>query len=158
LLLMGASLAPLLAAALLGSAPTAAAGQPCDERGSRKLVASFISAFNRGDVQRLDALFARGMWWRWYSVSSAPGRRIRTAAYNRMTLVKYFRARHKRHERLELRSFQINGRSLGYLNFEYELLRRADDMKAPLPRPYVGKGAMSCFAGRLAGWSMGEES
>lgn len=155
---MGASLVPLLAAALLGSAPTAAAGAPCDERGSRKLVVSFIGAFNRGDVRRLDALFARGMGWRLYSVSSAPGRRIQTAAYNRTTLVKYFRARHKRHERLELRSFQFNGRSLGFVNFQYGLLRRADDMKAPTPRPYVGKGAVSCFAGKLAVWSMGEES
>jgi hypothetical protein len=156
LLLMGVSLAPLIAAALLGSSPTAAAGAPCDELGSRELVTSFISAFNRGDVRRLDALFARGTWWRWYSVGSAPGRRIQGAAYNRQTLIKYFQARHKRHERLQLRSFQFHGHSLGFVNFEYQLLRRADDMKAP--RVYDGKGAVSCWAGRLSVWSMGEAS
>jgi hypothetical protein len=151
-------LAPLLAAILVGSAPTAPAGAPCDERGSRELVVAFINAFNRGDVRRLDTIFARGMWWRWYSVSSAPGRRIQTAAYNRKTLITYFRARHKRHERLRLQWLQFNGHSNGFGNFEYQLLRRADDMKAPTPRPYVGKGAISCFAGKLSVWSMGEES
>jgi hypothetical protein len=158
LLLMGASLASLVAAALLTVSPTASAGQSCDERGTRALVDRFITAFNRGDVKRLDRLFTRGMWWRWYAVGTAPGKRIQKAAFNRNTLVKYFRARHKQHERLELLSFQYNGRSNGYAHFQYELLRRADDMAAPLPRTYVGKGAMSCWTGRLAVWGMGEES
>jgi len=155
---MGVSLAPLIAAALLSLPPTVVTGASCDELGSRELVTSFISAFNRGDVRRLDSLFAHGMWWRWYSVSTGPGKRIQKAAYNRQTLIKYFRARHKHHERLQLRSFQFNGHSLGFVNFEYQLLRRADDMKAPVPRAYVGKGAVSCWAGKIAVWSMGEES
>ena len=155
---MGASLASLVAAALLSAPPTAATGAPCNEIGGRELVMNFITAFNRGDVQRLDTLFARGTWWRWYSVSNAPGKRIQAAAYNRATLIKYFRARHRKHERLTLRSFQAGDRSLGFVNFQYEVLRRADDMKAPTPRLYVGKGAVSCWAGKIAVWSMGEES
>ena len=153
---MGVSLASLIAAALLSSPPTATTGAACDELGSRKLVTSFITAFNRGDVRRLDALFARGTGWRWFSVSNAPGKRVQGAAYNRATLVKYFRTRHKRHERLQLRSFQFHGHSLGFVNFEYQLLRQADDMK--MPRVYDGKGAVSCWAGRLSVWSMGEAS
>jgi hypothetical protein len=151
-------LAPLLAAVLLGTPPAAATGAPCDERGSRELVVAFINAFNRGDVKRLNTIFARGMWWRWYSVSNAPGRRIQTAAYNRKTLIAYFRTRHKQHERLQLQSLQFNGRSSGFGHFEYELLRRADDIKSPTPRPYAGKGAVSCWAGKLSVWSMGEEA
>jgi hypothetical protein len=155
---MGAAFVPLLAAALLGSQPAAAQGAACNEVGGRQLVASFINAFNRGDVQRLDALFARGTWWRWYSVGNAPGRRIQTAADNRDTLVKYFRARHRQHERLTLRSFRPSGHALGFQNFEYEVLRRADDMKSPKPKLYVGTGAVSCWTGKIAVWSMGEES
>ena len=155
---MGASLAALFVAAVLSSPPAAATGAPCNEIGGRELVARFISAFNRGDLQQLDTLFARGTWWQWYSVGNAPGRRIQAAAYNRATLVKYFRARHRQHERLTLHSFQAGSRSQGYLNFQYEVLRRADDMKSPTPRLYVGKGAVSCWAGKLAVWSMGEES
>jgi ketosteroid isomerase-like protein len=155
---MGIALASLIGAAMFGSAPAAPVGASCNEQGSRELVARFITAFNRGDVRRLDAVFARGMWWRWYSVGTAPGKRIQRTAYNRTTLIKYFRARHKQHERLRLLSFQYNGRSDGYVHFQYELLRSADDMRAPLPRTYVGKGAISCWAGRIAVWSMGEES
>jgi hypothetical protein len=155
---MGASLASVVAAALFTASPTVSVGQSCDEQGTRELVGRFITAFNRGDTTRLDRLFARGVWWRWYAVGTAPGKRIQSAAYNRNTLVKYFRARHKKHERLVLLSFQYNGRANGYAHFQYELLRRADDMNAPMPRTYVGKGAMSCWAGRLAVWGMGEES
>jgi hypothetical protein len=158
LLLMGTSLAPLLAAALLAGSPTSATGESCNELGTHELVIQFIGAFNRGDLAQLDRLFARGMWWRWYAVGTAPGKRIQTAAYNRSTLVKYFRARHRKHERLQLRAFQYNGRSNGYANFQYEILRRADDMAGRSPRLYAGKGAMSCWEGRLAVWGMGEES
>jgi hypothetical protein len=98
------------------------------------------------------------MWWRWYAVGSAPGKRIQKEAYNRTTLVKYFRTRHRKRERLQLLSFQYVGRWDGYGHFHYELLRSAVDMRAPLPRTYVGKGAMSCWTGRLALWGMGEES
>ena len=155
---MGLSLATLLATALFGAAPTAAAGEACDEHGSRQLVQRFISAFNRGDVQQLDSVFARGMSWRWYSVATAPGKRIQRAAYNRSTLVKYFRTRHKKNERLALRSFRYVGWVDGYGHFEYELTRRADDMRPRVARVYVGKGAVSCFAGKLAVWSMGADT
>jgi hypothetical protein len=155
---MVAPLVPLVAAALISVPPTSTAGASCNEQGSRELVVQFIAAFNRGDLKRLDAVFARGMGWRWYSVGSAPGRRIQRTAYNRTTLIKYFRTRHKQHERLRLLTFQYNGRSNGYVHFQYELLRSADDMSAPMPRTYVGKGAISCWAGRIGVWSMGEES
>jgi hypothetical protein len=158
LLLMGAPLAFLLAAALIPASPSAATGESCDERGTRELVTRFISAFNRGDVKTLDRLFARGTGWQWYAVGTAPGKRIQAAAYNRGTLVKYFRARHRQRERLVLVSFQYNGWSSGYAHFEYQLLRRAADMRKPVPRTYAGRGAVSCWAGRLAIWSMSEDS
>lgn len=154
---MGLGLASLVAAALLGTTPSAPAGETCDGRGTRALVVNFINAFNRGDTKQLDLLFARGMWWKWFSVGTAPGKRIQGAAYNRQTLLKYFKARHRRHERLELRMFRSAERgSTGYANFTYELVRKADDMRAPVL--YVGKGAMSCWTGNIAVWSMGAES
>jgi hypothetical protein len=155
LLLMGVGLASLVATTLLAVTPSVPAGESCDERGTRQHVARFISAFNRGDYKTLDRLFARGTWWRWYAVGTAPGRR---QGYSRTTLIKYFRARHKKHERLELQYFQFNGLSAGYGHFEFEVLRKADDIPAPVPRTYHGKGAMSCFAGKLGVWAMGEDS
>jgi len=122
----------------------------------RQHVARFITAFNRGEVKTLDRLFARGTWWRWFAVGTAPGRRIQGAAYNRKTLVKYFRTRHGKHERLQLQYLQYNGLSAGYGHFQFQVLRKADDMATPVL--YIGKGAMSCFTGNFAVWSMGAES
>jgi hypothetical protein len=154
---MGLGLASLVATAFLGMTPSAPATETCDVRGTRALVVNFVSAFNRGDTKRLDSLFARGPWWKWFSVGTAPGKRIQGAAYNRQTLLKYFTARHRRHERLQLRTFRSAEReSLGYVNFSYELIRKADDMRMPVQ--YVGKGAMSCWTGNIAVWSMGAES
>jgi exopolyphosphatase/pppGpp-phosphohydrolase len=73
LLLMGASLAALFVAAVLSSPPAAATGAACNEIGGRELVVRFISAFNRGDLQQLDTLFARGTWWQWSGTRSAVG-------------------------------------------------------------------------------------
>jgi hypothetical protein len=148
----------LVAAALLGTTPSVPATETCDERGTRQHVARFISAFNRGDFTTLDRLFARGMGWRWYAVGTAPGRRIQGLAYDRKTLIRYFRARHRKHERLVLQYLQFNGLSAGYGHFEFQVLRKADDIPAPAPRTYHGKGAMSCWAGKLGVWAMGEAS
>jgi hypothetical protein len=156
LLLMVLGLASLVAAALLGATPAAPTGESCDERGTRVHVARFITAFNRGDFKTLDRLFARGTGWRWYSVGTAPGRRTQGVAYDRKTLIKYFRARHKKHERLELQYLQFNGLSAGYGHFEFQVLRKADDISGKMPRTYFGKGAMSCWAGKLGVWAMGE--
>jgi hypothetical protein len=155
---MAVGLASLASAALLGFGPAAPAGEPCHEHGARQLVTRFISAFNRGDSRSLDAVFARGMAWRWYSVGTAPGKRVGGPAYNRSTLLKYFRARHKKNERLELQYFSFNGVSDGFGHFEYEVVRRADDMRAPRRKLYHGKGAVSCWAGKLGVLSMGEAS
>ena len=107
-------LASLAAASVIGATPSAPAGETCDGRGTRALVVNFVNAFNRGDTKRLDSLFARGQWWKWFSVGTAPGKRIQGAAYNRGTLLKYFVARHRRHERLQLRMFRSAARgSLG---------------------------------------------
>ena len=151
-------LASLAATALLGATPAAPAGESCDERGTRVHVSRFISAFNRGDFKTLDRLFARGTGWRWYSVGTAPGRRIQGFAYERKTLVKYFRARHRKHERLELQYLQFNGLSSGYRHFAFQVLRTADDIPGKVPTVYHGKGAMSCWAGKLGVWAMGAAS
>jgi hypothetical protein len=156
LLLMSVAVASLVAAALIGSGPASPAGERCDAAGTRELVDTFISAFNRGDMLQLDAVFARGMWWKWFAVGNTPGKRVQRAAYNRGSLMAYFRARHKKHERLQLRLFRSSVEGMeGYVNFTYKLVRRADDLRTP--RLYVGKGAMSCWTGNLALWNMGED-
>jgi hypothetical protein len=110
----------------------------------KTLVTAFFHAFNERDTGRLDALFAPAEDFQWYS-TPAPGERGDEEARSRSTLIAYFEERHKKGERLRLRSFQFNGNSDGYGNFQYRLVRSADDLPAT---QYIGKGAAYCFDGR----------
>jgi hypothetical protein len=128
----------------------------------RVLVHTFITAFNNGDVQTLDRLFAKEPVFRWFG-TTAPGARLRATATNRATLVSYFASRHRRSERLLLRSLQVNGNTIApaplgpYGNFEYGLMRQASDLAATR---YYGKGAARCFPSNqdvIFVWSMAHE-
>jgi len=116
----------------------------------RDLVRRFVRAFNRGELAKLDRVFAREPRLKWYS-TPPPGARLRAAAYRRGTLIRYFDRRHARGERLRLLRLRVNSR-IG--DFEYRLVRRADDLD---PTVYDGKGAVDCFARprAIAVWSMG---
>jgi hypothetical protein len=81
--------------------------------------------------------------------------RIQEAALQRATLLPYFAARHVAHERLVLTRVKVNGVTAdAYSNFEFDLLRSADDLLDG-PRLYRGKGAARCSTQRLMVWSMG---
>jgi hypothetical protein len=67
---------------------------------------------------------------------------------NRETLLRYFRSRHTNGDRLRLTGFRFNGyeqlRDLGH--FEWEGLRRADDIRDGGWSGVAGKGALDCSA------------
>jgi hypothetical protein len=112
----------------------------------------FVDVFNRGDLQRLDRIFARAPDFQWYS-TQAPGERFNESAKNRSSLIPYFAERHALGERLKVRSFRWNGGG----NFEYGLVRSAHDLE---PTRYYGKGAAHCYANlpdTIFVWSMGRE-
>ncbi len=116
-----------------------------------------MRAFNAGDQPALQRLWARaGHGFAWYS-TDAPGRRISPAAEDRSTLGRYFAERHGHQEALRLTSFQFNGNTAGYGNFQYELIRQANDLAATA---YVGKGAAVCDTTprTLGVWSMARDS
>jgi hypothetical protein len=119
------------------------------------LARRFVSAFNAGDLRELDRLFASEPDFQWYC-TDAPGERFQGDAYNRSTLIAYFRARHQAGDRLILRWFRFNGYNEGYGHFEYRLTRSAASLP---PTRYVGKGAAICGPTRdvIAVWSMGRE-
>lgn len=132
--------------------------KPCTAGEVETLVLNFVDAFNRGDLGALDDVFAHEPEFEWYSVD-APSEPITRSAYDRLSLVPYFAARHAHGERLMLRSFRFNGNSPGgrYGNFEYGLTRSAEDLE---PTPYHGKGAAFCYRTRadvIFVWSMGRE-
>jgi hypothetical protein len=123
-------------------------------------VARFVNAFNSGAARALDRVFAQEPDFRWYS-TDAPGQRFLPVAADRAGLMRYFARRHVRAERLTLTSLLVGGNTIAsgtlksYGNFQYTLVREADDLA---PTEYGGKGALHCYASRpdvLIVWSMG---
>jgi hypothetical protein len=124
----------------------------CTRLEVRALFFGFVDAFNKGDLRRLNRLFALEPGFEWYS-THAPGERFDNAAKNRSTLIPYFRERHAMGERLKVRSLRIKGRDV-----QYSLIRSADDLE---PTRYDGKAAARCYVKQpkpdtaIVVWSMG---
>ena len=144
----------MLLTALPGS--SAAGTQPgCSPAQMRAVIARFVTAFNAGNRKALNDTWVDKLSFKWYGVTSAPGLRPFPDAVQRSTLLAYFAERHAAHERLQLTKVKVNGVTAGaYGNFEFELLRSADDLIGG-PKLYRGKGAVTCSTGRLMVWSMG---
>jgi hypothetical protein len=119
-------------------------GVTCDVGALHRTLVAFVDAFNRGDLRRLDRLFSR-TGFVWYS-SGAPGERLLPEAKRRVTLMDYFRARHRAGDRIELRGYRFNAydraRSLGH--FELRARRRAGDFEGGRRFGLVAKGALDC--------------
>jgi hypothetical protein len=142
----------LVPAAALGAAPPADA-EACVAGESRRVVERFVAAFNARNLLALDRVFAPADSFNWYS-TGAPGVRIRAAAYDRSTLIPYFRARHRADEKLRLVRFQANGNGNGYAHFQFRLERRTRTLA---PTVYQGKGAAICATSgdTISVWSVG---
>ncbi|HVY77930.1 MAG TPA: hypothetical protein VG898_05440 [Solirubrobacterales bacterium] len=149
-----ASLALAAAPGPAGAAPsapttdaTARAGGACGSAVARAAVSSFVTSFNRGDHERLDALFAPSPAFQWYS-QNAPGARLGRRAKDRDTLIAYFRARHSAGDRLGLVSFQPNAGDNGRRNFGLVLRRSVKGFRHGDWFRLDAKGTVECSAGK----------
>ncbi len=102
-----------------------------------------MTAFNRGDDERLEDLFAQAPAFQWYS-SSAPGKRENPKARNRGTLIDYFRRRNEVGDRLGLLSFQFSGNWGGHGNFGLVLRRSVPGFRNGDWLRVNAKGTASC--------------
>lgn len=146
------ALAPLLLASCgTPDTPSFSAATTCTAGLVHEIVPQFIDAFNRGDLTELDRLFATSNF-SWYSTDS-PGQRFDQAAKDRSTLIPYFAARHRAHERLELISVNVSYALPGDAGFWFVLTRSADDLQ---PTRYNGKGGIQCgvMPASIAVWAM----
>ena len=154
---MRAAALALLALALVPAAAFSATPPPdaedCVAGESRAVVMRFVAAFNARNIAALDRVFAPAASFNWFS-TGAPGVRLRALAYDRSTLMAYFRSRHRQGEKLRLVRFQGNGNSNGYAHFQFLLERRARTLR---PTIYEGKGAAICAASgdTISVWSVG---
>ena len=127
--------------------------EDCASGDAQRVVQRYVRAFNAWNVPALDRAFAPAAYFNWFS-TGAPGRRLGPAAYDRSTLVPYFRARHRVGERLRLVRFSGGGNANGYSHFQFFIERRA---RALRPTVYEGKGAAICAASgdSISVWSVG---
>lgn len=130
------------------TAPTAdgAGSSACTAEGTRSAVSAFVIAYNQGDYEALDSLFASPPDFEWYS-SNRPGTRLGAKAKRRGTLIAYFRARHRAGERLGLVAFQFNDNSSGHGNFGFVLRRRLPGFRNGEWFRTDAKGATVCNGG-----------
>jgi hypothetical protein len=137
-----------------GTASSVADGQACTESSTRRVVDSFIEAFNKGDIARLDQLLPDFLFY----ATDAPGEFSSSQPRSRSEVIAYFAQRHRVHERLNLESFGFHLESTGGGGFEFEVMRSADDGLAPTP--YGGKGEAFCRTDphTLILWAMGREA
>ena len=146
----------LLAAGLgLGAGPAHAGAETsgCTAEATKALVHTFVGDYNAGRLASIDRLWAPAGRFQWYS-SSPPGARLGRRAYDRKTLIAYFRSRVRAHERIVITKL-----GAGYdpkrkiVNYGGKVMRRADDVT---PRLLDFKGAADCVSGRpsLIVWSM----
>lgn len=158
LLLAFASVFLAVAAVAAGAreTPSLVRGQEssnCTSAATKIVVREFVRDFARGRVAAIGRLWAPAPRFQWYS-TGPPGSRLGGPAYDRTTLVSYFRRRVRAHEKLRL--VQIGARydrTRRIVNFAGKLVRSADDMA---PRAQEFKGAADCLSWRplLIVWSM----
>jgi hypothetical protein len=151
------ALAVVLALALAPAAVPAVTLPPdqqdCAPGEARLVVQRFVRAFNARDLPALDRVFSPATSFNWFS-TGRPGPRLGPAAYDRSTLLPYFRARHRAGEHLRLVRFRSGGNANGYSHFQFFVERRARTLP---PTVYEGKGAAICAASgdTISVWSVG---
>ena len=136
-----------------GTASSVADGPACTESSTRQVVDSFIDAFNKGDIARLNRLLPDFLFY----ATDAPGEFSSSQPRSRSDVIAYFARRHQVHERINLESFGFHLSSTAG-EFEFEVTRSADDGLAPTP--YGGKGEAFCRTDphTLILWAMGREA
>ena len=140
-LLLALSLALAPAASSFGSELPADV-EDCAAGEAQRVVQRYVRAFNARNLAALDRVFAPAASFNWFS-TGAPGSRLGPSAYDRSTLLRYFRARHRAGEHLRLVRFRGNGNANGYSHFQFFIERRARTLP---PTVYEGKGAAICAA------------
>lgn len=120
----------------------------CTPTAARRAFAEFVTAYNRGDLRKLDSLFARQPAFDWYS-SNAPGPRLNRAAARRDTLIAYFRNRHLEQDRLRPVEIDVITAAPHLTGLSIlELRRRAADYGGGRWFSVAGKAGLTCHDGR----------
>lgn len=138
-----AALATALIVALFPSpssgAMSPASDAPCSQEQTKRLVKASLRAYSRGNVDRLDRLWAHEPDFEWYFVDEERGQ---GEAENRSTLRSYFQDRVDLNDRLRLRRLSVVPTGANdATSFNFRLLRTTDDQRDRAAGLFHGKGA-----------------
>ena len=145
----------VVAAALPPAGLAGAALEPkCSRSEVRDLVRDFVDAYNRGDVDRLEQMWAQEPDFFWYFVQDDASRRG-ALSERRETLILYFVERSMYADHLRLRDLSIRWERgwHGAWDIAFKVTRTSDDPNAA--GRYHGKGMATCQ--RLHAWAMGRD-
>jgi hypothetical protein len=135
------------------SAQPAAASSICSAA-TNVAVRSFAGTYSGGDALRAEREWAREPAFRSY-VSKAPGARLGSTARDRASLLSYFRARIRAHERLAIvRLHLVYDPDRKFVHFSGSLVRSADDLSPPRRQTFTGAADCSPARPRLVAWNM----
>ncbi|MGH2747165.1 MAG: hypothetical protein ACRDKB_04505 [Actinomycetota bacterium] len=113
----------------------------CTRASTAARVRSFIRAYNRGNLERLERMWAQEPDFQWYVVDDE---RESRDAENRHTLGTYFNARHQLNDRIRLRRIRVSPTSEdGSFGFGFKLFRTTDDSRKRAEGLFHGKGAVT---------------
>lgn len=149
----GAALAALL---VVIPAPARSVEPRCRASEARAIVRYFVDAFNRGDVDVLDRIWAQEPDFFWF-FDSADALRRSELSEDRLTLPQYFRQRALLGDQLHLRDLGVRWQRGWHAAWgvSFELHRVSDE--PGVSGRYHGKGAVTCGdQGQLLhAWAMG---
>lgn len=112
----------------------------CTRARAAKVVRAFIRAYNRGNLDRLERLWAQEPDFQWYFVDDER----EADAENRASLGTYFAARHGLNDHIRLRRLRVAPRGDdGSFGFGFELFRKTDDERRKAEGLFHGKGSVT---------------
>ena len=137
-----------------GSSPEGSVRRACTADATKGLVRAFVRGYDHGQVKAIERMWAHVPRFQWFS-AGPPGARLGQRAYDRSTLVAYFRSRVRAKEQIRLTQLVAGYDSTrDIVNFSGKLVRSAKGIRPRGPKDF--KGAADCLSGRplLIGWSM----
>ena len=126
----------------------------CTAAATKTLVRAFVRGYDHGQVEAIERMWAHAPRFQWFS-AGPPGARVGRRAYDRSTLVAYFRARVRAKEQIRLTHLVAGyDPTRDIVNFSGKLVRSAKGIRPRGPKDF--KGAADCLSGRpvLIVWSM----
>jgi hypothetical protein len=121
----------------------------CSPHAVRKTVHAFLRAYNSGASDLVERFIAKPGEFRWFAQPDRPYPGAQ--ATDRANLAAYFQKRHNLGDHYELTALRISPDVDSFRNRGFAIQVRLSG-SVPSPRPYGGKGSITCDTSRLAVW------